>query len=96
MANELKEIKNMLAAHINQYDEDMRGDTKPDSGNIGIVGTLREQAEYHKRYPPLTWLLLHRTKVTLTIIVLAISFIYFVLQIVTPEEVTAFLAGKIW
>ena len=96
MADELKEIKKMLSDHIDQYDEDMRGDTNPDSGNIGIVGTLREQAEHQKRYPPITWLLLHRTRVTLTVLVLVMSVMYFVLQIVTPSDVTTFLAGKLW
>jgi hypothetical protein len=68
LADDFKEFKRQYNIDMRgdkefkeQYETDMRGD-KGFTGNIGIMGEIRELRRMVQEYPSLLWLLRHETK----------------------------------
>ena len=65
----LDELIDKFEKFCEQYESDMRGDKKLNNGDLGVINEIRQIKELLRKYPSLTWLLVHRTLPTLAVIV---------------------------
>lgn len=69
LKKEIQELKAKLEEFVEQYESDMRGDTKLDNGNSGLIGAIREMRKYIKEYPSLLYLLFKKPVPTIAVLV---------------------------
>ena len=68
MRQAIEDLSSRFDSFVEQYNQDMRGTADPSCRQIGIVAEIRELRAHLTMYPSLTWLLSHRTALTITTI----------------------------
>lgn len=64
----LRDLNQKLEAFMVQYDLDMRGDSRLDNGETGVIGNLRELKKLVSEYPSLSYWIAHNQWKALSVI----------------------------
>ena len=85
MRQALDDLSARLDSFVEQYNQDMRGTSDPSCRQIGIVAEIRELRAHLTVYPSLTWLLSHRTVLTVTTILLTYAVLWILFTVGAVE-----------